>query len=101
MGPPPRKEHSFHRTPATASYGPNSCIWADKRTQALEQRGKLVVDYNGTLLSRKEFERLAIADGFLSAINGNENGSLEERLEDLGESEVQDLALPRSSPALA
>lgn len=75
MGPRPSGKHSLHRTPATADYGPMTCVWADKRTQSLEQRGKLVVEYNSKLMGRADFEKIGIEDGFLCVVKRNADGS--------------------------
>lgn len=76
MGPRPSAKHSIHRTPPTANYGPSTCLWADKKTQSLEQRGKLLIEYNGRLLSGLQFQKIAVKDGFLTVVERNADGSL-------------------------
>jgi hypothetical protein len=47
-----------------------------KRTQRIEQRGRVFFELNGELLSQREFVDTAESDGFLCVVKRNEDGTL-------------------------
>jgi transcriptional regulator with XRE-family HTH domain len=75
MGPRPSKADTLHRRPPEANYGPGTCVWADKPTQALEQQGKLLVLVNGKLTGQKGLNQLA-KEGLLNVIRRERDGTL-------------------------
>lgn len=50
MGERPSSEHSIERLDVNGDYGPNNCIWADRKTQARNQRNNRLLTHNGQTL---------------------------------------------------
>lgn len=61
MGPRPSPKHTIERVDNNLSYGPDNCIWLERRLQARNQRKTIWLEYAGQRRSVAEWaERIGI-----------------------------------------
>jgi hypothetical protein len=76
LGPRPSPDHSLHRSPPNANYGPSTTSWVDKQRQSLERRGRRYFEVNGQIMGRDQFLKVGEEEGFFQVVHRRKDGSL-------------------------
>lgn len=63
MGRRPSPSHSIERLDVNGDYGPDNCVWADKKTQARNRSSNTLFEFQGKVMTLVELAELSPVTG--------------------------------------